>query len=193
MRLGNGAPLLVEGKRGKGIVLMFAFLPDPFWTTFQMKPFFPAFLNVLCAYGGRRSGDEAIAGEAAIVKFDGNGREPRLVSPGGESVVAIAGEGNAKFQPGSTGFWELLLSSPSEKRAVAVNVSPSESDPARLSSREMEQFLGDWQVSFTDPGKSVLPSSRRERNVPAALILAALMCVAAEIAAGNVVARKRRG
>ena len=49
-RLDGDAPVIIEKKSGKGTVFLCPFAPDPSWTNFPEKAFFPVFINSIVSY-----------------------------------------------------------------------------------------------------------------------------------------------
>jgi hypothetical protein len=136
--LANGAPLLVEGRLGRGRILLWTTSLDRDWTDLVLRPSFPPLLQRMVAWLGRsldeaarpasglEVGDsaevEAPDGVGAVIVTRPDGTEETRELAEGETGVFLADVAPA-------GLWKLARAGDAaHARAVAVNVARSERD-----------------------------------------------------------------
>jgi hypothetical protein len=155
----DGAPALIEGRRGKGRVLLFTSTADRDWTDWPIRTSFLPAMQRFAAYltggleerGARGSLVDvrrplALAeGEALAALVGPDGREhrrPELERSG------LQEEGGAlTFAPPEPGLWQVKVSVKGEERvdprfAFAVWPDPRESDTRRLEPGELTAWFG---------------------------------------------------
>ena len=193
-RFDDGRPALVEGRVGRGRVLVFASALDGVWTDLPLEPVFLPLIQrlVLHAAGFQAERPWRIAGELAPVPAG-------LASP----VVRAPDGTRRRFPPDSArgglrldalGFYEIAAGTGVDTpvTVVAVNPSPEESDLARAYPRELTLAV---RVS-SDSGKTakaeapVAPGElEREQALWRMALLAGLMLLAAETVYSNRLSR----
>jgi len=156
----DGAPALVEARRGKGRVLLFTSTADRDWTDWPIRT---SFLPVMQRFAGflvggleeRREAPSVVGarrtiqlgeGEAfaALVGPDGRERRRAELERGG---LAEEGPGQLGFSPPEPGLWRVKVAVRGAERseprlAFAVWPDPRESDTRRLDPGELTAWFG---------------------------------------------------
>lgn len=171
--LRNGAPLVLEKRRGDGRVLvqLCKLSPRPtnlgVWSNLAVNPVFPVYANELTGYlsANRRrfevlevGADVATAVPESEYQPEAKIRLPR--SLGGEQLAVTAKAEDAAYRfaaPKSrvSGVWEFELARRdelSETRYVAVNVAGGEGDLHFLGREDLEQRLPEVEVTYSFAG-----------------------------------------
>jgi hypothetical protein len=168
----DGAPALVEARRGRGRVLLYTSTVDRDWTDWPLQT---SFLPAMQRFAGWLSGalddrrdPPTLAGSprtlhlgpgrrlAALVGPDGKSRAPREL--GATAVAAADGGSDLTFTPGQPGIWQARVEERGVIReegglAFAVVVDPRESDTRRLEPAALTAWLGGQAVARVDgPG-----------------------------------------
>jgi hypothetical protein len=155
----DGAPALLEARRGKGRVLLFTSTADRDWTDWPIRT---SFLPAMQRFAGWLAGGLDDRREPA-----GRVGEPRALSlEPGEELVALVGPdgrerrraeleragleergGALRFTPREPGLWRVRISAGGAERleprlAFAVAFDPRESDTRRLRPEELTAWLG---------------------------------------------------
>jgi hypothetical protein len=174
LELSDGAPFLVEGRLGKGRVLICATSADRDWSNLPVTAVYPVLLHSAVAHltACRRSeavtvGEPldrevetaALGAALALVKPDGSRLVPAVERDGARSRVSLG----LADQPG---FFTLTLAEDVPPLILAANVDPREGDPRRLDEpafREALQGTG-AQVSViqADAAAPARPSTASE-------------------------------
>jgi Aerotolerance regulator N-terminal len=156
----DGAPALVEARRGKGRVLLFTSSADRDWTDWPIRT---SFLPAMQRFAGWLAGGLDDRREPAVVV--GAPRTLRLEE--GESLAALVGpdgrerrraeleraglredaRGQVKVTPREPGLWQVKLQVGGQERveprlAFAVAPDPRESDTRRLDPAELTAWFG---------------------------------------------------
>jgi hypothetical protein len=135
--LANGAPLLVEGRLGRGRILLFTTTLDRDWTDLALRPSFPPLLQRMVAWLGHAVDDAArpVSGREVGDRFEvpaPDGTGPVIVTrPDGAEDRRDLAEGEAVFlsEVEPAGLWQLARAGDRARtRAVAVNVPRAERD-----------------------------------------------------------------
>ena len=147
-RFDDGSAALVEGRRGKGRVLVWATGVDRFWNNLPLQPVYLPFVHRITRYLGGRG--EAppwhVAGSTvnlvALADAAGSLEIPQgavAMEPGGGSVALDAS--GALLRLDARGVWEIRPPGqrPDHPLALAVNVDVAESDMTKL---DVAEFLG---------------------------------------------------
>lgn len=135
--LANGAPLLVEGRLGRGRILLLTTTLDRDWTDLALRPSFPPLLQRMVAWLGH-----AVDGDARPVAGLEVGDRFEVAPPDGAGAVLITrpdgtelsrelseGEGVFLSEVEPPGLWQVArLGDRARTRAVAVNVPRAERD-----------------------------------------------------------------
>ncbi len=155
----DGAPALVEARRGRGRVLLFTSSVDRDWTDWPIRT---SFLPAMQRFAGWLAGgldDRRIApaevGRPHRIPLEANESIAGLVGPDGRERrrseldrVGLAGDGRDQlFTPREPGLWQVKVSSQGQERveprlAFAVASDPRESDTRRLEPDELTAYFG---------------------------------------------------
>jgi len=160
----DGAPALVESRRGAGRILLFTSSADREWNDWPIRTsFLPAMQRFAALLGGtleeRRAPPTSAGAEHRIALGEGralvalvgpDGRERRDVMLAREGLRQVTGE--ARVRPGLPGLWQVKVSDRGGERldpklAFAVWADPRESDTRRLAEGELTAWLGGAKVA----------------------------------------------
>jgi hypothetical protein len=210
--LTNGSAFLVDYRAGTGRVLLFAVEAGTVWSDFPVKGLFAPLLHRAIAYTGSRfaGGKTLEPGDPitfALTLRSFTDRETyTLTTPDGHTRKVVpefqAGTGTARFSGGAaqeTGVYRLSREgrapggTTEDIAALAVNISPRESDLRTETGEDIEKFRA---RSGIDPGRvQTMVPERAEETVRESrygvelwkdfAVLAALLAVA-EMALGRV-------
>ena len=147
-RFDDGSPALVEGRRGKGRVLVWATGLDRFWNDLPLQPVYLPFVHRMTRFVGGRGEVPPwhLAGTtvnlSALAEADATLEIPAgavAMAPGGGSVAVDSATSLLRLE--SRGIWEIRPPGerPEHPMAIAANVDVTESDLARM---DIEEFLG---------------------------------------------------
>ena len=155
----DGAPALLEARRGKGRVLLFTSSADRDWTDWPIRtsflPAFQRFAGWLAGGLDDRREPPGKVGEARTIRLEEGEELAALVGPDGRerrraelerSGLKDEGAG-LRFTPRETGLWQVKVSAGGAERlkprlAFAVAFDPRESDTRRLRPEELTAWLG---------------------------------------------------
>ena len=156
----DGAPALVEARRGKGRVLLFTSTADRDWTDWPIRTsFLPAMQRFAAYLAGavdqRREAATVVGarrtlrlgeGEAlvALMGPDGRERSRAELERGG---LAEAGQDALELTPTLPGLWQVKVTQGGQERveprlAFAVAPDPREADTRRLEPSELTAWFG---------------------------------------------------
>ena len=155
----DGAPALLEARRGKGRVLLFTSSADRDWTDWPIRTsFLPAmqrFAGWLAGGLDDRREPAGKVGEPRTVRLEPGEQLTALVGPDGRERrrpelerAGLRDEGGApRFVPREPGLWQVKLTAGGAERleprlAFAVAFDPRESDTRRLRPDELTAWLG---------------------------------------------------
>ena len=147
-RFDDGRVAIAEKRIGAGRILVLSSPLDNLWSDLPVQPVFAPFVREVTAYlaGSRAVNtwrtagevvDAAILLEGAPVAAKG---EVVVLSPSGERSAIPAAAGGL-LALNEQGFYQVRAPGQSASRPVAVNVNPSESDPARLPESELRSAI----------------------------------------------------
>ncbi len=153
----DGAPALVEGRRGKGRVLLFTSTADRDWTDWPIRTsFLPAMQRFAGWLAGglddRKEPPLAIGGARILRLEEGEalaalvGRERRRAELE-RAGLREEGSGAFRFTPREPGLWQVKVAAGGQERleprlAFAVAPDPRESDTRRLEPSELTAWFG---------------------------------------------------
>jgi hypothetical protein len=128
----SGIPLLVEGRVGRGRVLLFTGTVDLDWGNFPLQSAFMPFVQRLVSYlGGATGGDGArVSGQVdqlVSVELLDTTAPLEVHGPSGTVAAKITGTGIA-FEPRVAGAYRVVTPGAPPLAHVAVNTSALESD-----------------------------------------------------------------
>ncbi len=155
----DGAPALLESRRGKGRVLLFTSTADRDWTDWPIRTsFLPAmqrFAGWLAGGLDDRREPPGKVGEPRALRLDEGEELAALVGPDGRERrraelerAGLKEDGGAlRFTPREPGLWQVKVSAGGAERiaprlAFAVAFDPRESDTRRLGPEELTAWLG---------------------------------------------------
>ncbi len=155
----DGAPALLEARRGKGRVLLFTSSADRDWTDWPIRTSFLPAMQRFAAWlaGGLddRRDPPAKAGEAHPIRLEPGETLAALVGPDGrerrrpelEREGLREEAGAPRFVAREPGLWQVKVASGAAERleprlAFAVAFDPRESDTRRLRPEELTAWLG---------------------------------------------------
>ena len=185
LRTASGIPLLVEGKVGRGRVLLFTGTMDLDWGNFPLQSAYMPFVQRVVSYlGGATGGDGArllgTVGQVTTVELVDTSAPIEVRGPSGTVAASLTGAG-VRFVPDGAGAYSVETPGAPPLARVAVNTSQEESD-VRLGP-ELIQLAAE-----VDP-------ERYQRRVPLTVwfLLAAVALALAQalLALGTEVRRRR--
>jgi hypothetical protein len=155
----DGAPALLEARRGKGRVLLFTSTADRDWTDWPIRTsFLPAmqrFAGWLAGGLDARREPPGRVGEPRAIRLEEGEALAALVGPDGRerrrAELDRAGlredDGALRFTPREPGLWQVRIAAGGVERleprlAFAVAFDPRESDTRRLLPDELTAWLG---------------------------------------------------
>jgi hypothetical protein len=159
-RFDDGAPAIVEARRGDGRVLMFTSTADRDWSDWPIRTsFLPAmqrFAGFLAGGLEERREPPTVVGQPRTIRIPPGERLDALVGPDGRerglAELERAGleddpKGGVSFTPAEPGLWGVKLAGAGEPRldprlAFAVTPEPRESDTRRVSPDELTAYFG---------------------------------------------------
>jgi hypothetical protein len=155
-RFDDGRPALVEGRHGRGRVLLIAAPADAVWSDLPLQPVFLPLVHRLVAYAGN-VGDDRRAWEIGdVATLPGGVGELVIKEPDGE-VRRVAADTSARtLALGEAGFYEVR-SADADQRPVAtlaVNPPAAESDLTAAAPEEVTVLFrppADSGVVAADP------------------------------------------
>ena len=161
----DGAPALVEGRRGRGRVLLFTSSADRDWTDWPIRTsFLPAmqrFAGWLAGGLDDRKEPPVTVGGSRAIRLDEGERLVALVGPDGRErgrgELERAGleekePGVHAFAPPEPGLWQVKVAAAGKERlearlAFAVAPDPRETDTRRLEPSELTAWFGGEAVA----------------------------------------------
>jgi len=152
----DGAPALVEARRGQGRVLLYTSTVDRAWSDWTIRTSFLPFVQRMAAWlsGGleeRRDAPSVVNAPRTVAVGEGQ-RLAAVVDPdGGEQPASAlhreAPGGPVSFVPQRPGLWQVKVEERGQTRldprlAFAVLADPRESDTTRLDPQELTAYFG---------------------------------------------------
>jgi hypothetical protein len=194
VRYDDGAPALVEARRGEGRVVLYTSTLDREWSDWTIRTsFLPAIQRIAAWLAGgleeRRESPSVVWAPRVVAPLDGQ-RIAALVDPQGRERPPPepqkgAAPGPVTVTPDRPGPWQVKVEDARGTRleprlAFAVLADPRESDTTRLDPREITAWLGGEALARVQ-GEG--PAGGEGRSIPLWSILLAL-AVAAFLAEG---------
>ncbi|MGC3981808.1 MAG: BatA and WFA domain-containing protein [Steroidobacteraceae bacterium] len=144
VQLDNGAPLLIEQRRGQGRVLLLTSGLDNTWNDLPVQPVFVSFLTEAARY---LAGETLLKREqrvGASLPLDQAAAAGQVIDPAGNNLLSLSDSQRARSVKLATqGFYEVVTAAGSS--LVAVNAVPDESNLMPMSDDEIKN----WQDSLT--------------------------------------------
>lgn len=159
-RFDDGAPALVEARRGRGRVLLFTSSADRDWTDWPIRTsFLPAmqrFAGFLAGALEERRDPPAPVGARRTIRLDEGEALVAVVDPAGRersraelerAGLAEPAQGVVEWTPREPGLWQVKVRVRGDERleprlAFAVTPDPRESDTRRLAPGELTAWFG---------------------------------------------------
>lgn len=176
----DGAPALLEARRGKGRVLLFTSSVDRDWTDWPIRTSYLPAMQRLAAWlaGGLddRREPPGRVGEARTLRLEEGARLAALVGPDGRerrrpeldrAGLREVDGGALRFVPREPGLWQVKVSEGGQERleprlSFPVTFDPRESDTRRLQPDELTAWLGGAAHARVEGDAR----AGRERDVP---------------------------
>jgi hypothetical protein len=191
----DGAPALLEGRRGQGRVLLFTSTLDRDWNDWPIRTSFLPAMQRLGAWlaGGleeRRDPPSTVGQPRTIRLPEGallvalvapDGRERR---PPGQAGPREVGAGEVTFTPDHPGLWQVRVRVAGQERidpALAFAVWPDarESDTRRLEPDELTAYFGGAALARVE-GEASAAGGRREIPLWSLLLAVGLLAFLVE-------------
>ena len=151
----DGAPALVEARRGQGRVMLYTSTADRSWSDWTIRTsFLPAVQRIAAWLSGgleeRRDAPSVVNAPRALSPGE-NQRLEAVVAPDGRETPPSAlqrnAAGAATFVPDRPGLWQVKVEERGQTRldprlAFAVLPDPRESDTTRLDPQELTAYFG---------------------------------------------------
>ena len=189
----DGAPALVEARRGKGRVLLFTSTADRDWTDWPIRTSFLPAMQRLAGFlaGGleeRREPPLPVGAPRRVLPDEGEALVA-LVSPAGRAQPVAeleragareAERGGLSFAPADPGLWQVRVrGARGEERleprlAFAATSDPRESDTRRLAPGELTAYFGGESHARVDGDTQAAPGGGRQIPLWTILLVLAL-------------------
>jgi hypothetical protein len=194
----DGSPALVQGKHGKGTVLMWASTLDNYWSDLAVQAVFLPFVHQLAKHAGSYAeiAPWFTVGEAVDVSANDGADRTELVAvaPSGARSVLPAGTGPRVLTLNEQGFYEIRRPGATVPvRVVAANLDLAESDLTPLDPAVFAAGVEPRGVTPVGPDGATVQLAPEERERPQSLwwylLVAAFVFLAAETVVGNQLSR----
>jgi Aerotolerance regulator N-terminal/von Willebrand factor type A domain len=143
VQLDNGAPLLIEQRRGQGRILLFTSGFDNTWNDLPVQPVFVSFLTEAARY---LAGETLLKREQRIggtLPLDQAAAAGQVIDPQGRNLLSLSDSQRARsVRLDTQGFYEVVTAAGSS--LVAVNAVPDESNLMPMS----EDEISNWRSSL---------------------------------------------
>jgi hypothetical protein len=160
----DGAPAVIEGRKGKGRVILYTSSVDRDWTDWPIRP---SFLPVVQRMSGFLAGaleerelEQLLVGESKSLEVPSGVEVVQIFGPDGKEVpVKASPEGRPQIlatdAPGLYSATGRVSGARAKlpELAFAVNVDPRESDLSRLDERELKAYFGEKTRTEKGSGK----------------------------------------
>ena len=205
-RFADGTAALVEGRRGRGRVLMWATGLDRFWNNLPLQPVYLPFVHRVTRHLGGRG--EAppwhVAGStvnlATLAEAAGSVEIPpgaAAMEPSGGAVAVDPVTSLLRLE--KRGIWEIRPPGqrPDHPLALAANVDVNESDLAKIDVEEFQSAVGGGTASelATDDAEAILEVQEedyeRRQSFWRYLLAAAFLLMVSETVLANGLSRDR--
>ncbi|MGI5816750.1 MAG: BatA domain-containing protein [Armatimonadota bacterium] len=151
-RYDDGTPALLERAMGRGRAILFATAPDDAWSDLVRMPEFVPLMHRLAlhlAAGTEPTILGGAPGEPTVGLLPPGTEELRVVSAQGDEMPLDVTDSWWRCTPGTVGSFRLQASG-EDIAAFAVNLDAAESDPTRLSAREVLERLRPLEASVVE-------------------------------------------
>ncbi len=205
-RFADGAAALVEGRRGRGRVFVWATGVDRFWNNLALQPVYLPFVHRITRYlGGRGEAPPwypagSTVNLAAMAEAAGSVEIPpdaAAMEPGGGAVAVDPQTSLLRLD--KRGIWEIRPPGqrPDHPLALAANVDINESDLAKVDVEEFRSAVGGGTVAelATEDAEAILevPEEDHEKRQSfwRYLLAAAFLLMVSETVLANRLSRDR--
>jgi hypothetical protein len=169
--LDNGAPLLIEQKRGQGKVILLTSSIDNLWNNLPVKPLYISLMTEIASYLSNSESvrSQWLGGETFSLK-EMKSDSGQLIDPQGRAVLAL---GKNQFSNthlfNQTGFYQTYTAT--TEGVIAVNVAAIESNLTALSAQDVERWQQalrgeaineNKQITESDSVYEVLPQTLKQ-------------------------------
>ena len=147
-RFDDGSPALVEGRRGKGLILIWATGLDRFWNNLPLQPVYLPFVHRMTTFLGGRGEIPPWHLAGSTVNLSALAEAGSTLAIPAGAVAMEPGGGSVALDPETSllrlarrGIWEIRPPGerPEHPMALAANVDVTESD---MTTMDIEEFLG---------------------------------------------------
>jgi hypothetical protein len=188
-RYDDGAPALVEARRGRGRVMLYASTLDPEWSDWTIRTsFLPAMQRIAAWLAGsldERRSAPGVVGAPRPIDVPAGLSLAAVVGPDGRERRDVAAEGAPVLIPDRPGLWQVKvrdLATGGERLDPALSFAvwpdPRESDTRRLQPSELTAWFGGEALArVASDGK---PAGSRQVPLWSWLLLLALGAFLAE-------------
>lgn len=215
-RFDDGSPALVEGRTGRGRVMVWTSTLDAFWNDLALQPVYLPFVHRLTEYlsgqaealpsftagqvvdlADREALETAGLASAEAAAFAAGG-EQVVLTPAGGTLTLPEGEGPHYLPLTERGFYTVRPpgSEPRRPFVLAVNVDLDESSLSRIDAEELVAQVtvpappaGDGPT-FTEATQLRLEDQERRQSLWRFILLGAFALLALETAISNWISRK---
>ncbi len=143
-QLDNGAPLLIEQRRGQGRVLLFTSSLDNTWNDLPVQPVFVSLLSEASRY---LAGETLLKREQRVggsLPLDQAAAAGQVIDPNGRNLLSLSDSQRARsVRLDTQGFYEVVTAAGSS--LVAANAVPDESNLMPMSLDE----IGNWRSALS--------------------------------------------
>ncbi|MBI5548861.1 MAG: BatA domain-containing protein [Deltaproteobacteria bacterium] len=165
----DGAPALLEARRGKGRVVLYTSSVDRSWTDWPIRTsFLPAMQRLTGWISGaldEKGLEQALVGEAKALEPAPGTTDLKVLGPDDQELrLATSTEGKAVTSgPRAPGIYRVsgsragAAAAPLPELTFAVNVHPRESDLARLDETELKSYFGERTTTRKGGGQDEVP------------------------------------
>jgi hypothetical protein len=157
-RYEDGSPALVEGRAGKGRVILFSSSLGPSWNDLPLTPLYLPFVHQMVRYAGEREENPWYGlGQTFTVRKERDGTPPAVDTPGGArlSETKLTPDGDLLVTASEPGFYRLRYNQ--QPGFTAVNVDGDEGDFTKLN-------FGEFVAGVTG-GAGAAEGSEAARNL----------------------------
>lgn len=171
----NQHPAVIESEKGKGIVVMFLSSLDRDWNDFPIQPTYLPWIQRWTQYSAR--GLESISQQELFVgeTFHPSNTDSRWIvrTPDATLHPLEKGTFSNTFQPGVYHLFSLpdsaeqkpltkLPQGAEPAGTFTVNIDTLESEPGKISQKEIESFLESMKLEFLEPQSQTTPPQTSE-------------------------------
>jgi hypothetical protein len=200
---GNGAPILLEHSLGRGHVFMFTTSVETSWNNMAQTPVFPMLMQQIVTYlAGREFEQPRVVGDSLSLSYveQPDASDAVFSTPSEKTITVPVREHRNQFvamleNTREAGFYVARVSVQAPGMPVAVNVDPSESDVASLTSTELNTNLeGTGATVATSEAElaAAIKTNRTGRSLWRYLMIAGLILMLVESLFADLLRKRKR-